>query len=115
LPSPEYSARKHQVPTAVAVNAGEVAVALFPDAVTVTGAPTGDPLLEQPLAVVKGPQAKKLTVPLGGPPVGLPVTMAWSVFEAPMVTVEEVDALVVPAFAGVTVKHSVLLPSEEGE
>jgi hypothetical protein len=114
VPSPEYSARKHQVPTAVAVNAGEVAVALFPDAATVTGAPTGDPL-EQPLAVVRGPQAKKLTVPPGGPPAALPVTVAWSVFEAPMVTVEEIGALVVPAFAGVTVKHSVLLPSDDGE
>ena len=101
------------MPTSVGVNAGEAAAPPLPDATTVTGEPTGDPL-EQPLAVVRGPQAKKLTVPVGGPPVVFPVTVAWSVFEVPMVTVKELGALVVPGFAGVTVKHSALLPSEDG-
>jgi hypothetical protein len=115
LVSPEYSARKHHVPTAFGVNDGDTAVAVFPACgVTDTAEPTGVPPMEQPGALVKGPHAKKLTIPVGLPPVALPLTVAWSVFEVPMVTVAEVGALVVPAFAGVTVKHSALLPSEDG-
>jgi hypothetical protein len=114
LPSPEYSARKHHVPTPVAVNAVEAAVAVFPAAgATVTGVPTAFPPLEQPLAPGSGPQTQKPTVPVGVPLVVLPLTVAWSVFETPIVTVVEDGALVVPALAAVTVKHSALLPSED--
>jgi hypothetical protein len=54
----------------------------------VTALPTGlPPPLAHPSALVKGPQAKKFTVPAGpGPPV-LPVTVAVSVFEPPRVSV----------------------------
>jgi hypothetical protein len=115
LASPEYSARKHHVPTPVAVNAVELAVAVFPAAgASETGVPTAFPPVEQPLAPGSGPQAKKLTVPAGLPPVALPLTVAWSGFEAPMVTVVEDGVLVVAALAAVTVKHSALLPSDDG-
>jgi hypothetical protein len=42
LLSPEYSALKHQVPSAVGVKPDEVALAVLPaPAVTATGEPTG--------------------------------------------------------------------------
>lgn len=83
--SPRYSARKHQVPTAVGVNAAEGAVAASPTGVTVTGEPNAVPPLAQ--AVAAGPHQKKLTVPVGGPFVVSPVTVAVSVFESPRVIV----------------------------
>jgi hypothetical protein len=114
LVSPEYSARKHQLPKAVAVNDGEVAV---PPLVNATAPPTAFPPMAQPLAVVDGPQTEKFTVPVGGgPPATLPVTVALSVFGSPRATVAEVGVLVVPAVAAVTVKHSVVpLPSDDCE
>jgi hypothetical protein len=112
LVSPEYSARKHHVPTPVAVNDGDVAV---PPAVNATPPPTAVPPLAQSLAVVKKPQTKKFTVPVGIPPAELPLTKALSVFGSPRATVERPGLLVVPASAAVTVKHSVLLPSDDGE
>jgi hypothetical protein len=111
LVSPEYSARKHHVPTPFAVNVGDVAE----PPVKVTAPPTAVPPLEQPLELVNGPQTRKLTVPFGGPLVASPLTVAWSVFEAPMVIAGRVGVLVVPALAAITVKHSALLPSEDGE
>jgi hypothetical protein len=120
LVSPEYSARKHHVPTAVGANDGELAVAvlgLIP-AVTVMALPTVLLPVEQPLTlgtVVSGPQAEKLTVPVGVGPPGLPVTVAWSVFGAPRTTVEEPSVLAVVELAAVTVKHSVVPPSKDGE
>jgi hypothetical protein len=100
------------VPTSVGVNAGEAAV----PPLNVTAPPTGLPPVEQLLtfgAVVNGPQTEKLTVPVGvGPPV-LPVTVAWSEFDSPSVGVEEPGVVEVFELAAVTVKHSVVLPSEE--
>jgi hypothetical protein len=110
LASPEYSARKHHVPAAFAVNDGDVAA----PPVKMTAPPTAVPPTAQPSALVNAPQAKKLTVPVGIPLVGSPVTVAWSVFEAPTVTIGDVGALAVVELAAVTVKHSVLLPSEDG-
>jgi hypothetical protein len=116
LVSPEYSARKHHMPAAFGVSVGEIAVAVFPaPGVTSTAGPTGVPPLGQPSALVKGPHAKKLTIPVGFPPVALPVTVAWSVFASPRMIGECVGVLTVVGLAAVTVKHSVLLPSEEGE
>jgi hypothetical protein len=104
------------VPTAAGVSDGEVAVAVFPvAAATVTGVPTAVPPLAQPLALVSGPQMKKLTVRVGLPPAALPVTVAWSVFEAPRAMVLDVGLLFVAGDAFATVKHSVVLPSEEAE
>jgi hypothetical protein len=104
------------VPTAAGVSDGEVAVAAFPAAAaTVTGVPTAVPPVAQPLAVVNGPQMKKLTVPVGLPPAALPVTVAWSVFEAPSAMVLDVGLLVVAGDAFATVKHSVVLPSTDPE
>jgi hypothetical protein len=81
LVSPEYSARKHHVPAAFGVNDGDVAMAPYPaPSVTATAEPTVVPP-EQPSALVRGPQAKKLTVPVGFPPAALPVTVALSVFD----------------------------------
>jgi hypothetical protein len=101
------------VPTSVGVNAGEAAA----PPLNVTAPPTGLPPGEQPLpfgAVVNGPQTEKFTAPVGiGPPV-LPVTMAWSVFDSPSARVEEPGVVEVLELAAVTVKHSVLLPSEDG-
>jgi hypothetical protein len=91
------------------VNAPEVAVPL----VNVTAPPTWVPPLAQPLALVKGPQMKKLTVPVGVTPL-VPVTVALSVFEPPRVIVGELGALAVTDDAFPTVKHSVVLPSEDG-
>jgi hypothetical protein len=88
LVSPEYSARKHHMPAAFGVNDGDVAVAAFPGpGVTDTAEPTAVPPMEQPSALVKGPHAEKLTIPVGFPPVALPVTVAWSVFELPRMIV----------------------------
>jgi hypothetical protein len=96
------------------MNDADVAVAvLLAPALTPTAPPTGLPPVAQPLALVSGPQAKKLTVPLGLPPVTLPVTVAWSMFEPPMVMPFDPGVLVVTDDAWVTVKHSVLLPSED--
>jgi hypothetical protein len=110
LVSPEYSARKHHVPAAFGVNAAEVAA---PPLNVTAALPTGVPLLAQPLALVSGPQAKKLTDPVGTPPVPLPATVALSVFEPPRTNVDGVGVLAVTDDAFVTVKHSLLLPSDD--
>ena len=112
MASPEYSARKHQVPAAPAVNACELAV----PPLKVTALPTGlPPPLAHPSAVVKGPQTKKFTVPVGAGPPWLPVTVALSVFELPSTMLEAVGVVFVVEVAAVTVKHSVLLPSDDAE
>jgi hypothetical protein len=86
LVSPEYSARKHQVPAAVGVNAEELAVALLlAPALTLTALPTCVPPVVQLEA--DGPHTKKLTLPVGLPPALLPVTVAESLVLAPSVIV----------------------------
>jgi hypothetical protein len=109
LGSPEYAARKHHVPAPVGRNAADVAI----PPVTGTALPTGLPA-EQPLAPGSGPHAKKLTVPVGVTPV-TPATVALSVFELPSVMLDVVGVVFVVELAAVTVKHSVLLPSADGE
>ena len=98
------------MPAPPGVNDADVAV----PPLNVTALPTGlPPPLAHPSAVVKGPQAKKVTVPAGIGPPELPVTIAVSVFEPPRMSVDKVGLLAVFELAAVTVKHSVLLPSEE--
>jgi hypothetical protein len=80
------------VPTPVAVNDPDVAVAaaaaLVGSGVTPTALPTGLPVpVEQPLALVSGPQTKKLAVPVGVPVTASPVTVTLSVLVAPRVTI----------------------------
>jgi hypothetical protein len=110
LVSPEYAARKHQVPEPVGRKAADVAI----PPVTGTALPTWLPPVAQPLAPGSGPHAKKLTVPVGVTPV-TPVTVALSVFVLPSVMLDVVGVVVVVELAAFTVKHSVLLPSEDGE
>jgi hypothetical protein len=87
LVSPEYSARKHHVPAAVGVNVEELALAVAGriPALTGTGEPTALPPLAHPEALVSGPHTKKLTVPVGAPTSGSPVTVASSDTELPRV------------------------------
>ena len=112
--SPEYSARKHHVPTAEGVKPEDVAVAVLPaPAFTDTAVPTAVPPLAQPEALVNGPHTKKLTDPGGLPPALFPVTVALSVFGSPSVIAPfcGLELVAVDAFA--TVKHSVGEPSLE--
>ncbi len=103
------------MPTTDGVNDGEV-VALelsLLDETKVTAAPTCVPPLHRAFEAV-GPHSKKLTVPLGAPPVVLPVTVAVSVTDPPRAMEpepeEDVDCCVVVADgAGVTLKHSLSL------
>jgi hypothetical protein len=88
LASPEYTAWKHHVPADFGMNKAEVAVAVLPaPCATCTPAPTVVPPVAQPSALANGPQMKKLTVPVGLPPMGLPLTVAVSVFEPPRTSV----------------------------
>ena len=82
-------------------------------AASVTGLPlSAAPSLEQvPVAI--GPQTKKLTVPVGVPPAVLPETVAESVIESPSVIELCCGVVTVVDGALPTVKHSVMLESEE--
>jgi hypothetical protein len=100
------------VPTALAANDADVAV---PPLNVTAVVPTGLPPVAQPSAVVKGPQTKKFTVPVGAGPPALPVTVALSVFELPSAMLEVVGVVFVIELAAATVKHSVLLPSADRE
>jgi len=97
------------MPPAPGVNAPEVAV----PPLSVTALPTGVVVVAHPLEVVKGPHTKKLTIPVGAGPPALPVTVALSVFELPRVIVKTEGALAAVDDAFPTVKHSVVLPSED--
>jgi hypothetical protein len=98
------------VPAAFGANDADVAV----PPLKVTALPTGlPPPLAQPSAVVKGPQTKKFTVPVGVGPPALLATVALSVFEIPKMTVEAVGVVFVVELAAVTVKHSRELPSKD--
>jgi hypothetical protein len=100
------------VPAEFGVYDGEVAT----PPITPTGPPTAVPAVVHPLEVVKGPHAKKLTVPVGViPPAGLLLTVALSLFAPPSVIVEDVGVLLVLDGAWPAVKHSMLLPSEDPE
>jgi hypothetical protein len=101
------------VPGAVGVNAAEVAVdVLFAPGVRVTGPePTAVPPLVQPVALVSGPHTKKLTLPVGAPPAGLPLTVAMSLLSPPRAIDDDAGVVAVVVVNVVTVKHSVALPS----
>jgi hypothetical protein len=65
----------------------------------------------QPEALANGPQAKKVTLPVGLPPAGLPATVAVSVFGLSTTTSALAGAEVVVDAALLTVTHSPLEPS----
>ncbi len=86
---------------------------LVVDGASVPGPPILAPPLLHPVALGSGPQTANATVPVGLPPVELPPTEAPSVFVDPRVILFEPGVVVVVVPARVTVKHSVLLPSED--
>jgi hypothetical protein len=97
------------VPTEVGVKVPEVAVEVIPvPGVNVTGVGGTAVPLGHNAGPGNGPHTVKATVPVGAPPVGLPVTVTESVAvpSGPMM-VEVVEAVVVlDEVAAVTVKHS---------
>jgi hypothetical protein len=101
------------VPAALGVNVTDVAVdVLFAPGVNITDPePTAVPPLAQPLAPVRGPQTKKVTLPVGVPPVGFPVTVALSVLPAPSEIEADAGVVAVIVLPLLTAKHSVPLPS----
>jgi hypothetical protein len=102
------------VPAAVGVNDVEVTLELSPlDIFKVIGAPSWVPPVHS-VGEAAGPHSKKVTVPVGAPPVALPVTVATSVTEPPRTMEPEPEAdvdccVVVTEGAGVTLKHSLSL------
>src|SRR5438105_981389 len=100
------------MPVAVGMNMGESALAALPaPAVSVTGLPTGVPPLAQPEALVSGPHAEKLTVPVGLSAALLPVTTTWSLSPAVKVVVAVAGEEATSGVAWLTVKHSSAEPS----
>jgi hypothetical protein len=94
------------------VNAEELAVAVLPEPeLTLTALPTCVPPVVQLEA--DGPHAKKVTLPVGLPPVGLPVTVALSVLVPPSVMLPLAGDELVLGVARPTLKHSSLDPSVE--
>jgi hypothetical protein len=88
------------VPTAVGVKAADVAVAVvLVAAVSDTAEPTAVLPLGQPLALLSGPQTKKLIVPVGLPPVAFPVTVAPSVLESPRTMLADVGVVTIDRIA----------------
>jgi hypothetical protein len=85
LLSPEYSARKHHVPVAPGTNEEDGAVASVRPWTRDT-VPSAVPPVEQPEALLSGPQTKKLTVPDGTPSPEGSETVAVSLTEAPSAT-----------------------------
>ena len=103
-----YTAAKHQVPTEVGVKVPEVALEVIPvPGVKVAVGGTAVPLRHS-AGPGSGPHTLKATVPVGAPPVELPVTVTVSV-AVPVgpITTEPGEAVVLlDEVAGVTVKHS---------
>lgn len=99
--SPEYSARKHHVPTASGTKEEEPAVAFVAPWTTVTGVPTAVPPAEQPEGPGSGPQTKKLTVPDGTPTPARSDTVAVSLTVSPSATApaEGIDAVLLALVA----------------
>jgi hypothetical protein len=102
-------AAKHHVPAPVGVKVPEVALEVLPvpgvkvTGVGVTALPNG-----QSAGPGDGPHTLNATVPSGGPPVGLPVTVTESVAVpvGPRTTVTGEATVTLDEVAGVTVKHS---------
>jgi hypothetical protein len=86
----------------------------MPATLTGTGEPAGVPPLAQPEGPVSGPQAKKLTVPVGLPAAVLPVMAAESLLGSPSVTALLCGADETELGARPTVKHPPLEPSLDG-
>jgi hypothetical protein len=100
------------VPTEVGVNLPEVAVEVSAvPGVRVTDVGGSTVPLGHNAGPGNGPQAVKATVPVGAPPVELPVTLTESVTvpEGPMTTAVGEAVVVLDEVAGVTPKHSVPL------
>ena len=74
--------------------------------------PRAVPPEEHPAELVSGPQTKKLTVPVGEPPVALPETTAVSVMEASRLMLPAAGVVCVEDGALVSVKHSFAPPSK---
>src|SRR5438270_438630 len=102
------------MPALGGMNVGDCAVAVFPEpGASATGSPTAWPPPAQPAALANGPHAKKLTVPVGLPPVALPVTVAESWFWLPSTIDPLCGEELIGADAAPTVKHSTDEPSLE--
>ena len=77
-----------------------------------TGLPTGVPPLAQPEALVSGPHAEKLTVPVGLPAASLPVTTAWSWFPRTKFVVRRAGMETTPGAAMLTgVENEPVVPN----
>src|SRR5918994_4486798 len=57
---------------------------------------------------------KNFTVPVGGPPAGVPVTTAWSVTDWPRVISAEDGVVLIPGGSLLTVRHSLASASIDG-
>src|SRR5579859_4356713 len=93
------------MPVAVGVKASEVAVPVsIAPGVRDTAPPTAVPPAVHPEAAARGPQTEKLTVPVGTPTSGSPVTVAESDTESPriVVTADGVDVVVLAVAATAT-------------
>ena len=87
----------HRSPGASGVSGADVAAALSPEpADTPTVLPSGSADAEQALGLGRGPHSVKLTFPVGGPPVALPVTVAVTVLLLSSGTLELAGAAVMP-------------------
>jgi hypothetical protein len=100
------------VPIEVGVKVPEVALEAIPvPGLKVTGVGGTAVPLGHSAGPGKGPHTVKATLPVGAPPVALPVTMTESVAVpvGPMTTDPGAAVVVLEEIAGVTVKHSVPL------
>jgi hypothetical protein len=100
------------VPTAVGVKVPEVALEVVAvAALKATGVGGTAVPLGHSAGPGKGPHSVKATVPVGAPPVGLPVTVMVSVAVpvGPMTTEPGEAVVLLDEVAGLTVKHSVPL------
>jgi hypothetical protein len=89
-----------------------VKVELFPDVVDVLVEPIEVPPVQGVRSKVSW-HSVQVTVPVGGPPVALPATVAVSPQVLPIAPMAGGRIVVVkPGVAGVTVKHSPVAPSE---
>jgi hypothetical protein len=100
------------VPTEVGVKVPEVALEVMPvPGLNVTGVGGTSVPFGQSAGPGKGPHTVKATLPVGAPPVALPVTVTESVAVpvGPMMTEPGEAVVVLEEIAGVTVRHSVPL------
>jgi hypothetical protein len=105
------TAPKHQVPTEVGVKASEVAVAVEPVPVAAFVLTKVSLVVHETPDEDRAWHTRNATLPVGGPPVGLPVMVTESVAVpvGPMTTELGEAVVLLDEVAGVTVKHSVSL------